>query len=182
MNENYIVINGKRAELTKEQLKTLGVEVRKNPFERCAAGEKYVTILGDDAIREFFDNNDLCDNGVYNAVNYFNNEQFARQVALHQLLYRKLLKFAYDNECEDTAEWNGMVNPTYDSTCDNTAEWSKRKQHYSVRYSYEDSAFVVFCQYDDKGQGVYFSSEEAAKQAIEEVVKPFVKEHPDFVW
>ena len=33
MNENYAVINGKRIELTDEQVKALGIE-RKNPFER----------------------------------------------------------------------------------------------------------------------------------------------------
>lgn len=165
MNDSYIVINGKRAELTKEQLKTLGVEVRKNPFERCAAGEKYVTILGDDAIREFFDNNDLCDNGVYNAVNYFNNEQFARQVALHQLLYRKLLKFAYDNGCEDTAEWD----------C--------RNRHYHIIYSFNGKNLGFDSNDVFKQQGiVYFSSKDGVLQAIKEVVKPFMKEHPDFVW
>lgn len=165
MNDSYIVINGKRAELTKEQLKTLGVEVRKNPFERCAAGEKYVTILGDDAIREFFDNNDLCDNGVYNAVNYFNNEQFARQVALHQLLYRKLLKFAYDNGCEDTAEWD----------C--------RNRHYHIIYSFNGKNLGFDSNDVFKQQGiVYFSSKDGVLQAIKEVVEPFMKEHPEFVW
>lgn len=165
MNDSYIVINGKRAELTKEQLKTLGVEVRKNPFERCAAGEKYVTILGDDAIREFFDNNDLCDNGVYNAVNYFNNEQFARQVALHQLLYRKLLKFAYDNGCEDTAEWD----------C--------RNRHYHIIYSFNGKNLGFDSNDVFKQQGiVYFSSKDGVLQAIKEVVEPFIKEHPEFVW
>lgn len=46
MNENYIVINGKKAELTEEQLKQLGIEPekkRKNPFERVT-GEKYYYI------------------------------------------------------------------------------------------------------------------------------------------
>lgn len=164
MNDSYIVINGKRAELTKEQLKTLGVEVRKNPFERCAAGEKYVTILGDDAIREFFDNNDLCDNGVYNAVNYFNNEQFARQVALHQLLYRKLLKFSYDNVCEDTAEWNGA------------------NEHWLITYHKLDDDFTIVYMEAAKELSVYFSTEEGASRAINEVIRPFMKEHPDFVW
>lgn len=165
MSDNYIVINGKRTELTEEQLKALGIEVRKNPFERCAAGEKYVTILGDDAIREFFDNNDLCDNGVYNAVNYFNNEQFARQVALHQLLYRKLLKFAYDNGCEDTAEWD----------C--------RNRHYHIIYSFNGKNLGFDSNDVFKQQGiVYFSSKDGVLQAIKEVVEPFMKKHPEFVW
>lgn len=181
MSDNYAVINGKRVELTDKQVKALGIE-KKNPFERVAKSEKYCYIDAFDEVHWFSDNMEQCDDESFECSNYFNDGAFANQVALHQLLYRKLLKFAYDNKCEDTAEWNGMLNHTYDNTCEDTAEWSKRKQHYSVRYSYEDSVFVVFCQYDDKGQDVYFSSEEATKRAIEEVVKPFVKEHPDFVW
>lgn len=164
MSDNYAMINGKRAELTKEQLKTLGVEVRKNPFERCAAGEKYVTILGDDAIREFFDNNDLCDNGVYNAVNYFNNEQFARQVALHQLLYRKLLKFAYDNGYEDNQAWN------------------KTNWHYYIAYNTDEGRFYADVTGTFKHHDVWFCSKKSAECAIKEVVEPFMKEHPEFVW
>ena len=34
--ENYIVINGRKAELTAEQLKALGIETeKKSPFDRC---------------------------------------------------------------------------------------------------------------------------------------------------
>ncbi len=163
MSDNYIVINGKRTELTEEQLKALGIEVRKNPFERCAAGEKYVTIIGDDSIREFFDNNDLSDNCVYNAVNYFNNEQFARQVALHQLLYRKLLKFAYDYGCEDK-------------------EWNNTNEHWLIVYHPLNDDFIIENVYCAKEHTVYFSTEEGASRAISEVIRPFMKKHPDFVW
>lgn len=42
MNENYIVINGKKIELTEEQQKQLGIEPqKKNPFERVPEGEVY---------------------------------------------------------------------------------------------------------------------------------------------
>lgn len=41
MNENYIVINGKKIELTEEQLKALGIKQRKNPFEIVERGEDY---------------------------------------------------------------------------------------------------------------------------------------------
>ena len=55
MNENYAVINGKRIELTDEQLKALGVETRKNPFERVAKSEKYCYIDGLDEVHCFSD-------------------------------------------------------------------------------------------------------------------------------
>lgn len=185
MSDSYIVINGKKTELTEEQLKALGIEMkptRKNPFEKVVKGFTYYIINRHGDVDAYTQSDDAVDDTLLKCFNYFNDKSFANQVALHQLLYRKLLKFAYDNECKDEQEWNEMLKPTYDSTCEKTEEWSKRKPHYSVRYSYEDSTFVVFCQYDDKGQDVYFSSEKAAERAIEEVVKPFVKEHPEFVW
>lgn len=40
MSDNYAVINGKRIELTEEQVEMLGVEKRKNPFERVNKDEK----------------------------------------------------------------------------------------------------------------------------------------------
>lgn len=107
MSENYIVINGKKAELTNEQMELLGIKVRKNPFERVSKNESYYNISNKTHVECYTEAEDGVDQGLYNTVNYFNDEQFANQVALHQLLYRKLLKFAYDNECEDTKGWDG---------------------------------------------------------------------------
>ena len=44
MNDNYAVINGKKIELTGEQIKALEFEVRKNPFERVAVDNMYYFI------------------------------------------------------------------------------------------------------------------------------------------
>lgn len=165
MSDNYIVINGKRVELTDEQVKALGIK-RKNPFERANpdADDKYYYIRVSGDVADYHDVNDNGDRLLYEASNYFNDEQFAEQVALHQLLYRKLLKFAYDNECEDTAEWNGT------------------NMHWFIRWSCDAGNFIIFNEYCYKGQEVYFSSDEAAKRAGREVVEPFMKEHPEFVW
>lgn len=103
-------------------------------------------------------------NDQYNAANYFNNEYFANQVALHQLLYCKLLKYTYDNGCEDTAEWNGG------------------NVHWFISYATDIMAFIVREDFVFKAHNVYFSSEEGAELAIFEVVEPFMKEHPEFVW
>lgn len=163
MSDNYIVINGKRVELTDEQVKALGIK-RKNPFERVAKSEKYCYIDALDEVHWFSDGMEQCDDESFECSNYFNDEDFAKQVALHQLLYRKLLKFAYDNECEDTAEWNGT------------------NKHWFIRWSCDTGNFIIFNEYCYKGQEVYFSSDEAAKRAGREVVEPFMKEHPEFVW
>jgi hypothetical protein len=165
MNENYIVINGKKIELTEEQMKQLWIEPEKkrnNPFER--ANNEYYLIKDFGEVCKYTDNQDCFDNLVYDNDNYFNDESFAQQVALHQLLYRKLLKFAYDNEYEDAAEWDGK-NPHWCIYYDNS-----RKKF--------DTTWQDLVQYSH----VYFSTREGAERAIKEVVESFVKEYPDFVW
>lgn len=164
MNENYAVINGKKIELTKEQIKALEIK-RKNPFERVVKSKKYYYIDTFDRICHFSDDMVECDDKLFERSNYFNDEQFANQVMLHQLLYRKLLKFAYDNECEDNQIWGG-----------------NGIDHWTIRYNFEDRSFELDWSAEYKYGGVYFSDREGATRAIHEVVEPFMKEHPDFVW
>ena len=164
MNENYIVINGKRLELTKEQLKALGIEVRKNPFERVAKSEMYCYIDSFNEVHCIADDADQDDDRSFKCSNYFNDEQFANQVVLHQLLYRKLLKYAYDNEFEDE-EWNG------------------NNMHAYIIYNFTRKDYDIRWTRNEKEPGtVYFKTPTRATAALNEVVMPFVKEHPDFVW
>lgn len=163
MSDNYAVINGKRVELTDEQVKALGIE-RKNPFERMHQAKTYFYIDEHGRVKSYYDTRLPFDEKTYDNVNYFNDEQFAKQVALHQLLYRKLLKFAYDNGFEDNQAWN----------CEN--------RHYYVCYSHTHKIFTTEFNYDGKRSAVYFPSSEAATRAIDEVIKPFMEEHPEFVW
>ena len=165
MNENYIVINGKRQELTKEQLKALGIEVRKNPFERVAKSEMYCYIDSFNEVHCVADDADNSDEMSFECSNYFNDETFAKQTALHHLLYRKLLKFAYDNECEDSQIWGG-----------------NGLEHWYIRYDFIERTFCATWHSTSKNNDVYFSTKEGAERAIKEVVEPFMKEHPEFVW
>lgn len=164
MSDNYIVINGKRVELTDEQVKALGIKERKNPFRRVVKNGEYYYINGTDRVEPLSDTNGVVDNDLHRIVNYFNDKKFAEQVALHQLLYRKLLKFAYDNGFEDTAEWNGA------------------NEHWLIIYYKFDDDFGVVNMETAKELSVYFSTEEGASRAINEVIRPFMKEHPEFVW
>ena len=164
MKEIKLTIDGKEIQLTDEQLKMLGIEVKKNPFDRVSGDDKYYyAIVSGDVLRRV-DINDKIDRRLYNTINYFNDKTFAEQVALHQLLYRKLLKFSYDNGYEDTEEWNGG------------------NEHWAIRYNSYRNEFRLYYQDGYKAHEVYFSSEEGAKRAIKEVVEPFMKEHPEFVW
>ena len=163
MSDNYAVINGRRIKLTDEQVKTLGIE-RKNPFDRVDGDDRhYYAIVGCDVLRRA-DINDITDRGLYNAINYFNDKTFAEQVSLHQLLYRKLLKFAYDNGFEDMAEWDG------------------NNSHWCIRHNDTRKKFDSYCQNGYKALDVYFSSKEGAERSIKEVIEPFMEEHPEFVW
>lgn len=161
--ENYIVINGKKAELTDEQLRQLGIEVKSNPFDRQSKKKLYYFI------GEFSDVDDAIEEGMWHddhkdkVVNYFNDKDFAEQVMLHQLLYRKLLKYSYDNDAED-------------------CEWDGQNIHYPICYD-KTNGGAVDRAYRYKMQGtVYFSKEDAAEEAIKDVIEPFMKEYPNFEW
>lgn len=165
MREIKLTIDGKEVPLTKEQLKALGIEVNTSPFDRVAKGEVYYKITEYGNIDDYTEDGDYTDHNLYNTFNYFNDDSVAQQVALHQLLYRMLLKFAYDNGFEDTAAWN---------CC---------KLHYRIHYTCSGNKFDVDSNDTYKIQGaVYFATRNSAEQAIEEVIEPFLKEHPDFVW
>lgn len=167
MNEIKLIINGKEVKLTEEQIKALDLALRRkllNPFERVKRGEEYYCIKETGEIYSYGDDRGSFDGILYAESNYFNDKQFANQVALRRMLYRKLLKFAYDNEYEDTAGWNETT------------------PHWTIRYNADLNKFFSYCQDGYKTQGVYFSTSRGAERAIEEVIKPFIKEHPEFVW
>ena len=112
--ENYIVINGKKVELTQEQLMQLGISVevkKETPFARHS-DEAYWYINAMNNVIGVHDDNSSLDNAVYDNVNYFNDYDFARQVALQQLLYRKLLKYAYENDAIVT-DWTNPDSKKY---------------------------------------------------------------------
>lgn len=164
-NEVYLMVNGEKKELTQEQVTSLGFNFRENPFERLCLGDKYFFIdYSNQEIQMSDECLDAIDEKRDSQVNYFNDKEFATQVMLHQLLYRKLLKFAYENDYKNTLDWNG------------------HNDHFCIVYNCSTHEYEVWtsCQYNFSL--VYFLSVEAAERAIEEVVKPFMKEHAEFVW
>lgn len=165
MKEIKLTIDGKEVRLTDEQLKVLGVEVRKNPFNRTNSLCKeyfYIDPFGEIG----FSSEGYSDvwKELWNVTNYFNDKRFTNQVALHQLLYRKLLKYSYDNEFEDE-------------------EWDGNNMHAYIIYNFTRKDYDIRWTRDEKEPGtVYFKSPTRATAALNEVVMPFVKEHPEFEW
>lgn len=158
MSENYIIINGKKAELTEEQLKALGIEIKyDNPF---AEKEQYIyTVIEPGGVDKVLNNPSLIENGLA-----FNDREFAHQIALHQLLYRKLLKYAYDTNTISRAKWNGDDG------------------HYTIIRDYEGFYGVRVWRLEKILNTVYFDSYESARKAIDVVIYPFEKDHPEFKW
>ena len=55
--DNYIVINGKKAELTEEQLEKLGIKIEKkrnNPFSSKLKYEEKYFIIDEQGVKTFF--------------------------------------------------------------------------------------------------------------------------------
>lgn len=102
---------------------------------------------------------------MYDNANHFNNKDFATQVMLHQQLYRKLLKYAYDNNAEVT-----------------TKTWTTDTQKWTVIYDNDTKQWTIHGYYYMQSPlSVYFTSQNVATSAIKEVIEPFIKEHPKFV-
>lgn len=61
-------------------------------------------------------------------------------------------------------------------------DWKDKACKVFIYYDYHDKRF--WCGYNDTSDNdlgiVYFKTEETAERCIEEVIKPFLAEHPDF--
>lgn len=175
--ENYIMLDGKKIVLTEEQVALLRnagsashVQSCFNPCDRNRGSYWYCMNDKKSLISvETSDNHDLFDNEIYDDVaNYFNDEGFAMYVALNQLLYRKLLQYAYNNDVidkhsrDDSYKHYYIVQRTVDG-----------KNITTVNYTWSDTLPCT----------VYFRTEEGAQKAIDDVVKPLMDKYPAFrIW
>lgn len=136
-------------------------KLNKNPFDRVKKNEQYYIIKTDDEIDEIGEYNEIFDNKHYECSNYFNDKKFAEQVMLHQLLYRKLLKFKLEREAADKS-----FGYCFFINLDDT------------EMLYVDETFIS----NRNCNGVHFNERSTAELALKEVVEPFLEEHPDFIW
>ena len=98
MSENYIVINGKRTELTEEQLKQLGIEVPKtSPFKR-EWSEDYYYIDDEGFVRSANETFDNFGADRFNVANYCTDKAIMEQRALHETLSRLLWRYSMEHD------------------------------------------------------------------------------------
>lgn len=164
MSESYIVIDGKRIDLTPEQLATLGIEApKKSPFERVKPTEKYYCIRTNGRIdmeREVDHSNDAA---LFNVANYCTDRSLLEQRALHEILNRRLWRYSMEHD-GDKIDW-----------CDSSDKYTVYMLH--DKNKIRTSAAPISCP---SIGSPYFRTYVAANAAIEEIVKPFLKEHPEF--
>lgn len=164
MARGYLEIDGKRIELTNEQVeKLLGAEeIKKNPFEK---GEDYYFITPAGNVRKDFDTDGCKESSLrYDVANYCKDEELMKQRALHEILDRLLWKFSMEND-GDKIDWHDDDD-----------------EKYAIVFCYNDNNFDIHLNCYTCYNTIHFHSREIAKRAIEEIIKPFMKKHPEFVW
>lgn len=163
--DNYIMIDGKKIPLTDEQVKMLKgtQEAKKSPFERLKCVERYYFI---DAKGNVGRTDEFCadaDNDLYGVANYCADKKLMEQRALHETLNRLLWRFSIENR-------------------EGENKWDCKNDHYEIYWSCSSESFEVCRSSHAKSlHSAYFPTKELAQRAIDEIVKPFIKEHPDFV-
>lgn len=160
---NYICINGKKAELTEEQMKALGIELPKaSPFERVKKRKQYYVIDPYGAVSSLIEDDDSLDIRAFNIGNYCTDKSLMEQRALHETFTRLLWRYSMEHDGDKI-------------------DWSTRRDKWFITYDCKENRFVSCnCQFVFRIGGVYFASREIANKAIEEIAKPFIAAHPDF--
>jgi hypothetical protein len=163
--ESYIVINGKKAPLTEEQLKMLGIETeKKNPLKRCKYHERYYHIDCFGKVNEACEDKHKADVDLYEIANYCTDKDLLQQRAWRETLSRLLWRYSMEHD-GDKIEWK------------NDYEWK-----YYIYFNCANNKYAIDFYRFIKGGDVYFHTKEIAENAIKEIIEPFMAEHPDFVW
>lgn len=170
--KNKIILDGKEYELSDDLAMRIQVEVdmqelerliEKDPFARMRSDDYYF-ITAEGCVFAGCETRTIADDERYEAANYCRDKELMEQRALHETLNRLLWRYSETH--------GGDSNP-----------WP-RGTHWFI---YGDTAngleMKVSANDSHKKQGtIYFKEGVIAKAAIEEVVKPFMAAHPEFVW
>lgn len=161
--ENYLVINGKRVDLTEEQLEKLGLKIekkspevkKKSPFDRVGEHDEYYYISSDGKIDNDAEIRDFIDNAMFNVANYCTDKELMTARAKEEVLNRLLWRFSMENG-GDKIDWtkNEAKYYVYKNNLDN---------EYETAYSVFNSTLGV----------VYFNCLQVAQEAIKKIIIPF---------
>lgn len=163
-NENYIMLNGKKIPLTDEQIKLIQADVpEKSPFDRVKFRDSYYTIYSDYSLNRIPETETQLDDNRFNVGNYCTDKDIMKQHALHMKLNNLLWRYSMTHS-GDGIDWNDVSETKF-----------------NIYYGAVTGEFGCGQYSIIKHFGVVpFTSIETAEAAIEEIVKPFIAEHPDF--
>lgn len=161
--ENYICINGKKAELTEEQMKALGIELPKaSPFSRNKINyDKYYYIGSEGSVYSECDNHGNFNDSQFDAANYCTDKAIMEQRALHETLNRLLWRYSMEHDGDKINLNNNSV----------------------FRFAIKKTSSGAWNTFPTNGKlfGVpMFTTLKVAENAIEEIIKPFMEKHPEF--
>ena len=163
MSENYIVINGKKAELTEEQLEKLGIEVLKNRRCRVYKYQLYYFVDYNNLVLSTYDAYDTADDCLYYSHNYFKTREEAEKYA--RVLKTEMLLRQYADEHNEDMPWDGM------------------RRHYFFYFNIDSNTVSTdYYTFSKEARKIYFSSREIAEAAIEEIGEERIKEYLTYEW
>lgn len=161
MSENYIVINGQKAELTEEQLKQLGIKVKKRKrWREDLYNDKYFFLNSCNSIECTFERNKKPDDFRYYNHNYFKTKEEAETYA--RVLETEMLLKKYADE------HNGKFGDfKYYFFWSGTTNWVRIDSVTSYAY---------------RPRTIFFSSKEIIADAIKEIGGDRIKEYLTYEW
>lgn len=163
-NENYIMLNGKKIPLTDEQVKLFQADVpEKSPFDRADLNDKFYFVESDFNCLRTIENNTELDNYLFECGNYCTDKGIMKQHALHMKLNNLLWRYSMTHG-GDSIDWHDVSETKFNIYYNMVADEFRCSEYSLLKYF----------------GAVPFADIETAEAAIEEIVKPFIAEHPDF--
>ena len=136
---------------------------KKSSFSRVGYGNEYFTIQASGSVTTSVDTEGSVDCARFEVANYCTDKSLLEQRALHETLNRLLWRYSEEHGGE--------------------LSWDGNNQHCFIYYDYSNGRYGVDWQDTESHQGVvYFIDDDAAWGAIDDVLEPFISEHPEFVW
>lgn len=169
---NKIILDGKEYELSAELVGEIKAEVAAQEIKRMIADDPfartrnvaYYFISVEGSVYTGCETGTIADDKRYSAANYCRDKAIMEQRALHETLNRLLWRYS-ETHGGDSNPWpHGTHWFIYGDTSNGL------KMNVSANDSHK------------KLGTIYFKDGETANAAIEEVVKPFMAAHPEFVW
>lgn len=163
--DNYLMLDGKKYELSPELVNALRsidpVPEKKSSFERVGFNDTYWYIGSKGVVCNDADTDYELDASRYAVANYCTDKSLMEQRAMHETLNRLLWRYSEEHP-----------------------EPGATPLQFIICFHHSSSSLETFAVNPECSEcgAVRFRSRSTAEAAIEEIVKPFLVAHPDFVW